>query len=162
MHCKKFGKLTYWHEKQLWLSHYLLKKKICLFDHTTWGILAPWPGSNPRPLHWKHRVLTTGIQGISKSLSTLKSHYFPIKNMHTILMWISSVQLLSCVQILAIPCTAAHQASLSITYSRSCEYFPQFAFSDFSALSTPSLPKVTYLWSQVSLFSKNVRTVLTL
>ena len=31
----------------------------------------------------------------------------------------SSVQLLSCVQLFAIPCTAAHQASLSITNSRS-------------------------------------------
>ena len=27
--------------------------------------LVPWPGSNPGPLHWEHRVLTTGPPGKS-------------------------------------------------------------------------------------------------
>ena len=31
------------------------------------GILVPWPGIEPAPLHWKRRVLTSGLPG--KSLS---------------------------------------------------------------------------------------------
>ena len=30
-----------------------------------WDLLAHWPGIKPSPLHWKHRVLTTGLPGKS-------------------------------------------------------------------------------------------------
>ena len=31
-----------------------------IYFFTSWHMELPQPGSNPCPLHWKHRVLTTG------------------------------------------------------------------------------------------------------
>ena len=31
----------------------------------TWGILAPWPGIEPRPLQWRWWILVTGLPGNS-------------------------------------------------------------------------------------------------
>ena len=36
-----------------------------VLHHTACGILIPYQGSNPRPLQWKLRVLTTGLSGKS-------------------------------------------------------------------------------------------------
>ena len=31
--------------------------------HSTWDLTLPNQGSNPRPLHWKCEVLSTGLSG---------------------------------------------------------------------------------------------------
>ena len=46
--------------------HYHPFQKIFFFflvQHTACGILVPWPGIEPRPWQWKHRVLTSGLPG---------------------------------------------------------------------------------------------------
>ena len=40
---------------------------VC-FGHEARGILVPWPGMEPALLHWKCRVLTTGLPGKSWNL----------------------------------------------------------------------------------------------
>ena len=50
-------------------THWFYDSKGCLFlflvfpgpSPVTCGILVLGPGIEPRPLHWKHRVLTTGL-----------------------------------------------------------------------------------------------------
>ena len=63
------------------------------------GSQFPDQGSNPCPLHWENRVLTTGPPG---------------KSLVSLLTWVIVIQLLSRVPLFATPWTAAHQASLSI------------------------------------------------
>ena len=33
--------------------------------HAACGILVTWPGTEPRPLNWEHRVLATGPPGMT-------------------------------------------------------------------------------------------------
>ena len=68
--------------------------------------LVPHQRSNPGPLHWEHRVLTTGPPG--------KSPFSPSFTFIYVV-----VQLLSHVQLFETPCTAALQSSLSFTMSQS-------------------------------------------
>ena len=39
------------------------------------GILVPHQGSNPHPLHWKHRALTTGPPGKSQDIPFNKNKF---------------------------------------------------------------------------------------
>ena len=41
------------------------------------GILVPWPGIEPGPQQWKHRVLTTGPPGNSQGSSVLRALPWP-------------------------------------------------------------------------------------
>ena len=42
---------------------------FCFAHCEAYGLLAPWPGIEPRPLHWECRVLTTGPLGKSHTLT---------------------------------------------------------------------------------------------
>ena len=59
-------------QPQILKSWRLLQEKhfclfVCFWPHSVaWGILVPWPGIEPVPLQWKHRVLTTGPPGNSQ------------------------------------------------------------------------------------------------
>ena len=59
-----------------------------------------------------------GIEPASPALAGKVLHHWAIREDQNVVQF-SSVQLLSCVWLFATPCTAAHQASLSITNSRS-------------------------------------------
>ena len=54
-----------------------LKKQFFFFGHAIWhvGLQFPDQGSNPFPLHWKLRVLTTGPPGKSLFLSFFFFNY---------------------------------------------------------------------------------------
>ena len=81
------------------------------------GILAPWPGIEPGSPALQGRFLTTGPPG--KSLKWIILRAMKILQWFLYLFKFSSVQSLSCVQLFVTPWTAASQASLSITNSRS-------------------------------------------
>ena len=103
------------------------------------GSWFPDQGSNLCPLHCKSGVLTTGPLGKSQWVSTIlcilqtrkqklgvlkqPAQFFFLKGWVLVtcpvLSSVSSVQLLSHVLLFATPWIAAHQASLSITNSRS-------------------------------------------
>ena len=82
----------------------------------TCRILVPWLGIEPTPVHCKYL-------NHWPTREVLYLYFFvkPRNGLHwgVINLLISSVQSLSCVQLFATPWTAARQASLSITNSRS-------------------------------------------
>ena len=46
------------------LSGFLVGLVLVLWScQTAYGVLVPWPGIEPNPLQWKHRVFTTGLPG---------------------------------------------------------------------------------------------------
>ena len=60
----------------------------------------------------------SGIEPISHVSPPLAGGFLPLRHLESPLSWFSSVQLLSCVWLFVSPWTAARQASLSITNSR--------------------------------------------
>ena len=61
------------YKTQEFLSIYPLKKiHVCVnlaMLHGMWDLSSSGQEMNPYPLHWKHRVLTTGLTGKSQYLS---------------------------------------------------------------------------------------------
>ena len=98
------------------------------------GSQFPDQGSNPCSLHWENRVLTTGPPG---------------KSLVSLLTWVIVIQLLSRVCLFVTPWTAAYQAFLSFTISKSLLECMSFESSDAIQPSHPLLsPSLTFSLSQ--------------
>ena len=61
---------VWWKEGNIEIAYAGYFILLNLFIFLVCGILIPWPGLKPSPLHWKHRVLATGLPG--KSLDHFK------------------------------------------------------------------------------------------
>ena len=79
---------------------------------TAFKILVPWPQIEPGPQKWEHWVLTTGLPGKSWSWGFLRGRTCSVAKFVSDSLWPHGLQH-------ATPWTAAHQASLSLTASRS-------------------------------------------
>ena len=58
-----FMTVILWESEPLMLNLPILKKNFFWLHHAACKILVTNQGSNPCPLHWKHRVITTGPSG---------------------------------------------------------------------------------------------------
>ena len=107
---------------------------LVFFGHEACGILAPWPGIEPVPPALESEVWTTGPPGKSLALSTLLCFSHPLcpplsggsqslsqrfteALVFSRLAW-ENVCVLSHVQLFATTWTVAHQAPLSMGFSR--------------------------------------------
>ena len=61
---------VWWKEGNIEIAYAGYFILLNLFIFLVCGILVPWPGLKPSPLHWMHRVLATGLPG--KSLDHFK------------------------------------------------------------------------------------------
>ena len=90
-------------DKYMTLLFLMVDKYMTLFSFSLFfwlccaacWILVPWPGIEPWPWHWKHRVLTTGPPGYSCMIHFFKKgpRFYIIKGYHarwnvgSVLMW---------------------------------------------------------------------------
>ena len=69
------------HNIQIDVFFLVISESLFFFGYTVSlaGSLFPYKGSNPHPLQWKHKVLTTGPPGKSQNSHLLKYPHFTEK-----------------------------------------------------------------------------------